>query len=329
MPKQVRHDGFIWGAQTSRLPLLLSYSMSKHILLTGGTGLIGRKLTDLLLSKGYQVNHLSRHPGTNPEVNTFLWDVHKGQIDERCIKGVDTIVHLAGAGVSDGRWTDKRKKEIIESRTKSIGVIYKLLKAKPQHTVKTVISASGVGYYGDRADTLLTENSAPGTDFLANVSLQWEHAVDVGASFGLRLVKLRTGMVLDANGGALPVLAKPIKLGVGAALGSGKQWVSWIHIEDAIDMYLFAIENENITGDYNMVAPNPVTNQQLTKAVAKELHRPLWLPKVPGIALELVMGEMAGMVLSSQKASAQKIEEAGFKFKYPTLTWALKDIYKS
>lgn len=303
--------------------------MSKHILITGGTGLIGRKLTGLLLSKGYRVNHLSRQLGTNPEVNTFLWDVHKGQIDERCINGVDTIVHLAGANVSDGRWTDKRKKEIIESRAKSIGLIYKLLKAKPQHKVKTVISASGISYYGDRANNLLTENSAPGTDFLANVSLQWEHAVDGGEVLGLRLAKFRTGMVLDAHGGALPVLAKPIKLGIGVVLGSGKQWVSWIHLEDAVNMYLFAIENENINGDYNMVAPNPATNQQLIKAVAKELHRPLWLPRVPGFILELAMGEMSSMVLCSQKASAQKIEEAGFKFKYPTLTWALKEIYKS
>lgn len=291
--------------------------------------MIGRKLTDLLLSKGYQVNHLSRQPNPNPEVNTFLWDVNKGQIDERCINNVDTIVHLAGANVADGRWTDKRKKEIIESRTKSIGLIYKLLKAKPQHTVKSVISASAVGYYGDRADNLLTETSAPGTDFLANVCLQWEHAVDAGSSLGLRLAKLRTGVVLDAKGGALAAIAKPVKFGLGAPLGTGRQWVSWIHEEDVIEMYLYAIENESINGDYNMVAPNPVTNKQLTKAVAAELHRPLLLPKVPAFALELILGEMSSMVLSSQKASAQKIEDAGFKFKYPTLMWALKDIYKS
>lgn len=290
--------------------------------------MIGRKLTDLLISKGYQVNHLSRKQGTNPEVSTFLWDVNKGQIDERCIDGVDTIVHLAGANVADGRWTDKRKKEIIESRTKSIGLIYKLLKAKPQHTVKSVISASAVGYYGDRGDNLLTETSAPGTDFLANVCLQWEHAVDAGSSLGLRLAKLRTGVVLDAKGGALAAIAKPVKFGLGSPLGTGKQWVSWIHEDDVTEMYLYAIENERITGDYNMVAPNPVTNRQLTKAVAKELHRPLWLPRVPGFALELALGEMASMVLSSQKASAQKIEDTGFKFKYPTLTWALKEIYR-
>jgi uncharacterized protein (TIGR01777 family) len=302
--------------------------MSKHILLTGGTGLIGKKLTELLLNRGHQVSHLSRTANTHPAVTTFLWDVSKSQIDETCINGIDTIVNLAGANVAESRWTNERKKEIIESRTKSITLIYKLLKDKPHHTVKTIISASATGYYGDRADELLTEDSAPGTDFLANVCMQWEHAVDTGESLGLRIVKFRTGIVLDANGGALAALAKPIKFGFGSPLGNGKQWMPWIHEDDVINMYLYGIENDNLTGDHNMVAPNPVTNKQLTKAVAKELHRPLWLPNVPTFALKLLLGEMSSMILASQKASAQKIEEAGFKFKYPTLTWALKDIYK-
>jgi uncharacterized protein (TIGR01777 family) len=301
--------------------------MSKHILLTGGTGLLGRKLTERLLNKGYMVSHLSRSPGTHPNVTTYLWDVSKGEIDEACINGIDTIVHLAGANVADGRWTNKRKEEIIKSRTKSIGLIYKLLKKK-EHKVTAVISASGTGYYGDRADQLLTEDSAPGTDFLANCCLQWEHAVDAGESLGLRIVKFRTGVVLDANGGALAKLAAPVKFGFGAPLGNGKQWMPWIHEEDVIEMYVYGIDNENLAGDYNMVAPNPVTNKQLTKAVATELHRPLWLPKVPAFALQLALGEMAVMVLNSTKVSAQKIEEMGFKFKYPTLMWALKEIYK-
>jgi uncharacterized protein (TIGR01777 family) len=301
--------------------------MSKHILLTGGTGMLGRKLTEALLNKGYRVNHLSRSPGAHPAVTTFLWDANKGQIDEKCLNGVDTIVHLAGANVAEGRWTDKRKEEIIKSRTKSIGLIYKTMKNRG-HQVKTVISASGTGYYGDRADQLLTEESAPGTDFLANVCLQWEHAVDTGESLGLRLVKMRTGVVLDAKGGALVKIAGPVKWGVGAALGSGRQWMPWIHWQDVIDMYLYAIENENLSGDYNMVAPNPVTNKQLTQAIAKELRRPLLLPKVPAFALELALAEMSTVVLNSTKVSAQKIEDAGYKFNYPTLTWALKDIYK-
>jgi uncharacterized protein (TIGR01777 family) len=303
--------------------------MSKHILITGGTGLVGTKLTKLLLNKGYSVSHLGRKiSDVDSRVHTYLWDVNKGEIDEHAVDGVDVIVHLAGANVADGRWTKERKKEIIRSRTKSIELIYKLMREKKSHTVTAVISASATGYYGDRADELLTEDSAPGTDFLANVCLQWEHAVDTGESLGLRIVKLRTGVVLDADGGALVALAKPIKLGLGSPLGSGKQWTSWIHEEDVINLYLFAIANESLSGDYNMVAPNPVTNKQLTQAVAKELHRPLWLPKIPTLALQLVLGEMSSMVLGSQKASAQKIEDAGFKFKYPTLTWGLKELYK-
>ncbi|MCC8425087.1 TIGR01777 family oxidoreductase [Mucilaginibacter sp. UR6-11] len=301
--------------------------MSKHILLTGGTGLVGRKLTELLLDKGYRVSHLSRKPGTHPNITTYLWDVNNGEIDEACIDGVDTIVHLAGAGVADSRWTAKRKEEIIKSRTKSIGLIYKVLKSR-DHQVTSVVSASATGYYGDRADQLLNEDSAPGTDFLANCCLQWEHAVDAGESLGLRIVKFRTGVVLDATGGALAKLAGPVKFGFGSPLGNGKQWIPWIHERDVIRMYLYGIENENLTGDYNMVAPNPVTNKQLTKAIAGELHRPLWLPKVPAFALKLILGEMSAVVLNSTKVSAQKIEEMGFKFQYPTLMWALKEIYK-
>jgi uncharacterized protein (TIGR01777 family) len=301
--------------------------MSKHILLTGGTGLLGKKLTQLLLDKGHTVSHLSRKPDNNPQVKTYIWDVAKGQIDEHCITDVDTIVHLAGASVADERWSDKRKKEIIESRTKSIGLIYQLLKRKG-HQVKSVVSASATGYYGNRGDELLTEESAPGTDFLASCCLQWEHAVDAGESLGLRILKLRTGVVMAAEGGALNKLAAPVKFGFGAPLGNGKQWIPWIHEQDVIDMYLFGIEQEDLSGVYNMVAPNPVTNKQLTKVVAKQLHRPLWLPKVPAFVLELALGEMSIIVLGGDKVSAQKIEEAGFKFNYPTLTWALKEIYK-
>ncbi|MDB5032552.1 TIGR01777 family oxidoreductase [Mucilaginibacter sp.] len=301
--------------------------MSKGILLTGGSGLVGSKLTKLLLDKGYAVSHLSRKHGNDPKVKTYIWDVSKWQIDERCIEGVDTIVHLAGASVAGGRWTNKRKKEIIESRTKSIGLVYQLLKRK-SHQVSTVISASATGYYGDRGDELLTEDSAPGSNFLANCCLQWEHAVDIGESLSLRVLKLRTGVVLDAKGGALSKLAAPVKFGLGSPLGNGKQWIPWIHEQDVINLYLYSIENDNLSGIYNMAAPNPVTNKQLTRAVAKELHRPLWLPKVPAFALDLLLGEMSTIILDSQKVSAQKIEEAGFKFQYPTLTWALKDIYK-
>jgi uncharacterized protein (TIGR01777 family) len=300
-------------------------NQQKSILITGGTGLIGRTLTRQLLAQGYLVSHLSRKLGDDPQVKTFLWDVHKGEIDERCIDGINMVIHLAGAGIADQRWGDARKKELIDSRTKSIGLIYRLLGQK-EHKVNTVISASAIGYYSDRGDELLTEDSAPNTDFMGRCCVEWEAAVDEGKKLGLRVLKFRTGVVLD-NGGALKQMALPVKLYVGSPLGSGKQWIPWIHWEDVVRMYLLAIESESLTGVYNMVSPNPVTNEELTKAVAGQLHKPLWAPKVPAFLLKLLMGEMSTIVLGSTKVSAQKIQDYGFRFKYPDIGPALKQIY--
>lgn len=300
--------------------------MQKHILLTGGSGLIGVNLTKLLLDKGYEVSHLSRTPGRDPRVKTYLWDVHKGEIDEACIDGVDTIIHLAGAGVADKRWTNKRKQELVESRTKSIRLIYELLRKKG-HKVTSVISASATGYYGDRGDVLLTEDSKPADDFLAECCIAWEKAVDEGEDLGLRIVKFRTGVVLNKKGGALPQLANPVKWYVGSPLGDGKQWIPWIHWHDVVKLYLYAIMHNKLTGTFNMVAPAPVTNEEMVRTVAKQLHKPLWAPKVPAFALNLLLGEMSMIVLGSTKVSPQKIEDNGFKFEYPELEGALKEIY--
>ncbi len=297
----------------------------KHILLTGGTGLIGSNLTKQLLDKGYRVSHLSRTLPKDSQVKTFLWDIDKGEIDEHCIDGVDMVVHLAGAGIADKRWTDKRKKEIVDSRTKSIALIYNLLGRK-KHRVSSIISASAIGYYSNRGDELMTETSLPANDFMSKCCGEWEAAVDKGKQLGLRIVKFRTGVVL-ATGGALAKMAMPVKLYIGSPLGNGKQWVPWIHWQDVIDMYFYGIENTKLEGVYNMVAPNPVTNKQLTQAIAKQLHKPLWLPNVPAFFLKLLMGEMSTIVLGSTKVSAQKIKDEGFKFKYPDITPALKDIY--
>ena len=302
--------------------------MDKSILLTGGSGLLGTHLTKALLTKGYTVSHLSRNAGNNPQVKTFVWDINKGIIDEHCIDGIDTIVHLAGSGIAEKHWTDARKKDLIDSRVKSIELVYDLLKRK-QHQVTSVISASGIGYYSDRGDELMYETSAPARDFISQCCVLWEAAVDEGQKFGVRILKFRTGVVLDKDGGALPTLAKPIKLYIGSPIGSGKQWVPWIHWQDVVNMYLLGIENKNLSGVYNMVAPNPVTNKQLTQAVAKQLHKPLWAPNVPGFVLKLLLGEMSSIVLGSTKVSAQKIEDAGFKFKFTNLEAALSAIYGS
>ena len=300
--------------------------MHKHILLTGGTGLIGTHLTNALLNKGYVVSHLGRKPENNPKVKTYLWDVAKGEIDETCINGVDTIVHLAGAGIVDKRWSDERKKEIIDSRTKSIGLIYQLIRKK-NHVVKTVISASATGYYGDSGAKLLAEDSKAGNDFLAEVCIKWEAAADEGKDLGLRVVKFRTGIVLDKNGGALPQLAMPVKWGVGSPLGSGEQWTPWIHWRDVVKMYVYGIEHATLSGVYNMTGPNPVTNKQLAKAVAQQLDKPFWAPNVPVFVLKLIMGEMRLAVLESIRTSSKKIEDTGFIFDYPELPGALKKIY--
>jgi uncharacterized protein (TIGR01777 family) len=299
--------------------------MDKHILITGGSGLVGKQLTNLLLQKGYTVSYLSRKENNIPQVTTYLWDIEQGKIDENCINGVDIIVHLAGAGIADKRWTDDWKKEILNSRTHSIGLIYNLLKKHPNQ-VKKVISASATGYYSDRGDDLMTEASSPAADFLGKCCVDWEQAVDEGEALGLEILKFRTGVVLTDEGGALKQLALPIKFGFGAALGSGQQWIPWIHWQDTVEMYLFGIEN-TLTGVYNMVAPNPVTNQKLTIAVAIQLNRPLWLPKVPAFTLKLAFGEMSTVVLGSTKVSAEKIEKAGFQFKYPTIKEAIREIY--
>lgn len=298
----------------------------KHLLLTGGSGLLGKQLTALLLDKGYTVSHLSRKPGHHPHVKTFIWDVNKGIIDEDCINGIDLIIHLAGEGVANKRWTDRRKKEIVDSRTKSISLIYKVLKNK-EHQVKKIISASATGYYGNRGDELLAEDSPPSHDFLGECCRAWEQAVDEGLALDLKILKFRTGVVFTNKGGALPKMAMPVKLGAGAPLGSGKQWIPWIHYQDVAGMYLYGIEQEAMTGVYNMVAPNPVTNRQLTQAVARQLKRPLWLPKVPAFLLKLLLGEMSIIVLGSTKVDAGKIERAGFEFNYPDIGAALKEIY--
>ncbi|HVV56298.1 MAG TPA: TIGR01777 family oxidoreductase [Mucilaginibacter sp.] len=296
------------------------------ILITGGSGLVGTLLTDKLLSLNHKVNHLSRKPGTGDDVKTYLWDVDKGEIDESCIDGVEMIVHLAGAGIADKKWTDERKREITESRSESIRLIYDVLK-KTRNKVNTVISASAIGYYGDRGDELLTEDSNPGEGFMPQCCIEWEKAVDEGKQLGLRVVKFRTGVLLDKNDGALPQMAKPVKLFAGAAFGSGKQWVPWIHGRDVVRMYMHAIENINVTGVYNMVAPEPVTNKQLIRAVAKQLHRPLWPIKAPAAFFRLLLGEMSTLVLGSTRVSAQRILDDGFIFQYPHLDEALNDIY--
>ena len=296
--------------------------MSKKILITGASGLIGSRLTELLLQKGYQVSHLGRSKKSG-SVPSFVWDVDKGVLDHQALEGVETIIHLAGAGVADKRWTESRKKEILESRTKSSLLLYNTL-TNINHTVKTVVSASAIGYYGfGFGEEVFTEVSQPGTDYLAQVVKDWEVSVDKISSLHLRVVKLRIGIVLSDKGGALMEMAKPIRLGIGAALGTGKQYLSWIHLDDLCAMFIKAMEDETLQGAYNATSGDWVTNLELTKLIAKILKRPLLLPNVPGFIMKIIVGEMAVIVLNGSKISADKIKKTGFKFNYTSLEEAL------
>lgn len=299
----------------------------KHVLITGASGLIGSRLTEILVSNGYSVSHLSRSKKKSA-VKTFVWDVKKFRIEEGALEGVDAIIHLAGAGVADRRWTPNRKKEILESRTRSTALLVHTLASKPHH-VKVFVAASGMSYYGTTvSDRIFTEADPPATDFLASVTTQWEQETDKLQSLPVRVVKFRIGVVLSEKGGALLPIVRSIAWMAGAPMGTGKQFLSWIHIDDLCYMFVHAIKNSAMTGAYNAVSPNPVTNLELTRAIARILKKPLLLPCIPSFMLKLLLGEMSMMVLEGSRLSAEKIKSTGFTFRFDTLNDALNDLLK-
>ncbi len=244
--------------------------MAKKILITGASGLIGSRLTQLLIAKGHSVTHLGRSKRSG-QVSTFIWDPAKGIIDIKAFEQIDTIVHLAGAGIAEKRWTTSQKKEILESRIQSTELLYQTLKNNTHH-IQTIVSASAIGYYGFGDETkVFNEVDNPGSDFLAQVTKQWENQIDKINFPGLRLIKLRIGIVLSENGGALKEMVKPIKFGVGSPIGSGKQFLSWIHLDDLCEMFIMAIENENMKGNFNATT-DWCTNKEMTIAIAKSLE---------------------------------------------------------
>lgn len=302
--------------------------MNKHVLITGATGMIGQKLIRILLDKGHKVAILSRKKVTIKDVKVYLWDVGESKIDANCLSGVDTIIHLAGENIASEKWTEARKKKIIDSRVLSAQLLYKTIK-KQKVAVKNFISAAAVGYYGDAGDELLTEDSPNGTGFLARCCREWETAADEGLAMGIRVVKWRIGFILARNEGALKAMDQPIRYFAGAGLGSGKQWVPWVHIDDILQMFSQSVENQSYSGAYNACAPYPASNLALTKAIAKQLHRPVWPINVPEFVLKIILGELSEVVLISNNASPKKLLDTGFKFKYPQLESALSDIYRA
>lgn len=298
-------------------------AMMEHILITGGSGLIGRRLTKILEDKGYQVAWLARR--SHGQQKTFLWDIEKQEIDYASIEWADAIVHLAGAGIAEKRWTQDRKRTILESRTASARLLFTALE-KAKNRPNTFVSASAVGYYGfDTGTALVDEGSPAGSDFLAEVVQAWENEAKQMERLDVRTVILRTGIVLDADGGALAEMLKPP---VAAPLGTGDQWMSWIHGDDLARMYVYALEKTTLQGIFNAVGPNPATNQQVTREAARVKGKPFVNIGVPGFLLRLVLGEMAAMVLGGNRVSSQKIQKAGFEFEFPELEGALKDIYR-
>ncbi|MBS1933230.1 MAG: TIGR01777 family oxidoreductase [Bacteroidetes bacterium] len=306
------------------------------VTITGGTGLVGTALTKMLVAKGYEVIILSRNTSgekiTFPNVNYAIWDIEKQVIDENAINKADYIVHLAGAGVAEKRWSTKRKNEIVESRTQSAALIVKSLKEIPNQ-IKAIISASAIGWYGaDTPETIskpFTETKPADNEFLGETCRLWEESIAPVTSMHKRLVIFRTGIVLDANGGALKEFLKPLRSGIAAILGSGKQIISWIHIDDMCRLYMDAIENERLQGVYNAVAPKPVTNRTLVLELAKQLKGKYFIPvHVPAFVLKIMLGEMSIEVLKSANVSAEKISKTGFQFLYPSIESALNNLVK-
>lgn len=302
----------------------------KQVLFTGGTGLIGRRLTEWLLGKGYAVACLSRGSRSearlHPDVKTYTWDIRKGELDETALEESHYLIHLAGAPVADRRWTPDRRKEILESRVGTLDLITDRLTLRGL-AFDAVISASGISYYGeDTGDELLTEEHPRGKGFLAEVSRKWEEAVDRIGELGIRTVKLRTGLVLSREGGALPALLPPVQWGIGSPLGTGKQFQSWIHLDDLCRMYADALEDP-WSGAYNAVGPRPVSNEELMKTLAGVLHKPFWAPNVPAWVLRLVLGERAALVLGGNRADNQRIrKETGFQYLHTDLRSALESL---
>lgn len=299
----------------------------KTVVITGGTGLVGRHLIPELKQRGWKIRLLSRR-ANNTEGNdaVFRWDPLNGYIDPAALRGVSHVVHLAGEPISGGRWTKQRKDLILRSRVEGAKLLLQAF-SEANSRPDVFVSASGTGWYGMVTDEKLhTEDEPAAADFLGQTCRQWEAAADAFLSTGSRVVKLRTGIVLAADGGALPVMALPVKLFAGCLLGSGKQQMPWIHIDDLCRMYAEALENKTWNGAYNAVATEHCTHREFMQAIAKALHRPLWPIRIPGWLLKILLGEMAGLITAGSSISNKKIKnQSGLQLK-SDLNQAVKEI---
>lgn len=297
-----------------------------NITISGASGLVGRRLMKILAADGHTLHVLSRHSGTNLPAGVRLssWDPVRGEPPADSLRDADAVIHLAGEPVAQ-RWTPLAKQNITASRVEGTRNLVLALAKLPKRP-PTLLCASAVGYYGSRGDEILTETSAPGSDFLAGVCVGWENTAREAESLGVRVASIRIGLVLDGRGGALPRMLRPFRMGVGGRIGSGRQWMSWIHIADLAALFRHALLNP-VTGPVNGVAPNPVTNAEFTRALASAVKRPAVFP-VPAMALKLLAGEMSEVLLASQRVLPKAAESAGFQFQFPYVGAALADVLK-
>lgn len=298
----------------------------ENVLITGGTGLVGRHLSNRLKEKGCSVALLSRKPAYNQGLKVYTWDPDSGAIDPEALSMADYIIHLAGAGLGDKRWSEKRKKEILDSRIKSAGLLTAGLKETGKRP-QAFISASGIGYYGsETSEHIFNESDKPGPDFIGQVCCRWEEAAGEAASMGIRTVIIRTGIVLTKRGGALQRMALPARFGFGSPLGSGRQYLPWIHIDDLCGIYIKALEDRSMSGAYNAVAPEHVSNREFMKTVSAVMKRPFFFPAIPSFLFRILFGEMSSILLNGSRVSPEKIISSGYSFTYPDLRGALHSL---
>jgi len=300
--------------------------MKKNILISGGSGFIGKHLTDLLIEKGYSVSILSRSEKQNTDaISYYKWDVSNHFIDEEAVLNADYIIHLAGENIAEKRWTAKRKAAIVDSRGQSTQLIYSVLK-KNNKKLGAFISASAIGIYGAvNGEEICTEEMPPAHDFLGSACQKWEDALDFIENLNIRTVKIRTGLVLGKDDGFLKKLIPIFKNRFGSALGSGKQYMPWIHIDDLCNVYLEAIVNKNMNGPYNAAINDNTNNSIFSKTLALVFGYSIWLPNVPAFLIKMAMGEMSKLVLTGRRVSSEKIEKLGFQFQFKNLEQAIRD----
>jgi hypothetical protein len=297
------------------------------VLITGASGLIGRPLTELLLKNGHEVTHLGRKEKTEGRVPSYKWDLEKKTIDPRAFEQVDSVVHLAGAGIADSRWTAARKKEIIDSRVQSGKMLAQAIN-EHKRQIKTFVGASAIGYYGATTNEIIhSEEMPPFNDFMSTVCRLWEESY-TGLDPKIRKVVLRIGIVLSAEGGAFVELSKTAKKALASPLGSGQQYIPWIHIDDLVQVFYAAITNADYNGIYNAVGPQHIHNREFIQKLAAAYGKRMILPGVPAFVLRMLVGEMAAMVLEGSRVSCEKLQKQGFVFQFPEISTALDDLVK-